>query len=219
MLLKLFSAGALLVLAAACSAPQAPAPTQAPLATQAPPALVPTPAATAAAQAVTTVSGAIDSISGRTLTVSTNTGPKQVSLTEDARIEQEGKGTVSDLMPGLGVGVTGKPEGNTLTAVSIHIFPAALGAPRGGQFPMTGANQGNLMTNSVIESFDGSQLVLNTAGQRYEIAVPAGTEVLKPVPATLNALAPGTRVLAAGMVGADGSLRATSIDIQGAPAQ
>ena len=137
MLLKLFSAVALLVLAAACSAPQALAPTQAPLATQAPPALVPTPAPTAAAQAVSTVSGAIDSISGRTLTVSTNTGPKQVSLTEDARIEQEGKGTVSDLLPGLGVGVTGKPEGNTLTAVSIRIFPAAFAGVAFGLFAHT----------------------------------------------------------------------------------
>jgi hypothetical protein len=84
---------------------------------------------------------------------------------------------------------------------------------------MNGANQGNLMTNSTIESFDGSKLVLNSGGQKYEIAVPGGTEVLKPVPATLGALAPGVRVLAVGTPGADGSLQATSVNIMGAPPQ
>jgi hypothetical protein len=126
---------------------------------------------------------------------------------------------VSDLLPGVAVGVTGKPDGSNVTAVSIRIFPAAFGTPRAGQFPMTGANQGNLMTNSVIESFDGSKLVLNAAGQRYEIGVPPGTEVLKPVPASLSALAPGTRVLAMGAPGADGALRATSINLVGGPPQ
>jgi len=76
------------------------------------------------------------------------------------------------------------------------------------------------MTNSVIESFNGSTLVLNAAGQRYEIAVPAGTEVLKPVPSSVSALAPGVRVLASGAPAADGtSLRATSLNIVAPPPQ
>jgi hypothetical protein len=181
--------------------------------------VVPTaaPAPTMSAASATTVSGTVDAIDGRVLTVNTNTGAKHVQVAEDARIEQEGKGTLADLLPGLGVGVTGKPEGSGVTAESIRIFPAALGTPRPGQFPMNGANQGNLMTNSVIESFDGSKLVLNAGGQRYEIAVPAGTEVLKPVPAAFSALAPGTRVLATGTPGADGTLRAVTVNLMGSP--
>jgi hypothetical protein len=207
------SSAALLALLVGCSAAQAPLPTPLPA-----PTVAPTPAAAAAAQAANTVSGTIDTVNDRTLTVTTNTGPKQVQLTEDAKVEQEGKGSPSDLLPGLGVGVTGKPDGaNGVTAISIRIFPAVLGTPRPGQFPMTGANQGNLMTNSVIESFDGSKLVLNAAGQRFEINVPSATEVFKPVPATLDALVPGTRVLAAGTPAADGTLRASSINIMGAP--
>jgi hypothetical protein len=210
-MVRTLSSVALLVLLAGCTAAQAPLPTSAPS--------VPTsaPVATTATAAASTVAGPIDTISGRNISVSTNNGAKQVALAENATIEQEGRGSVSDLLPGLGVGVTGKPDAsNQLTAVSIRIFPTALGTPRPGQFPMTGANQGNVMTNSVIESFDGSRLVLNTAGQRYEISVPSGTEVLKPVPATLSALVPGTRVLAAGTPGADGTLQATSINIMAA---
>jgi hypothetical protein len=169
----------------------------------------PAPAATAANAAVQTVSGTIDSLSGNVLSVSTTTGIQQVQIAEGARVEQEGKGALADLQPGLAVGVTGKPDGNTVTAVSIRILPAALGTPRSGQFPMSGANQGNLMTNSVIESFDGSTLTLNAAGQRYQIAVPPNAEVLKPVPASLGDLSPGKRVLAVGAPAPNGSLRAT----------
>jgi len=202
-----------LALLVGCTAQPPPAPTTAPAPTAAP---APKPQATPNPNAV---NGAIDTISGRTLTVTTNTGAKTVQIAENASIEQEGKGTTSDLLPGLGVGVTGKPDGSNVTAVSIRIFPAALGTPRPGQFPMTGANQGNLMTNSTIESFDGSQLVLNSAGQRYQIAVPPGTEVLKQVPATLDALAPGVRVLATGTPNSDGSLNASSLNIVGPPPQ
>lgn len=138
--------GCLVLFIAGCSSAPPPAPTVAPVPTAAP-------APTAPTQAATTVNGTVDAIDGRILTVTTNTGSKTVQLAEDAKIEQEGKGTVSDLLPGVAVGVTGKPDGSNVTAVSIRIFPAAFGTPRAGQFPMTGANQGNLMTNSVIESF------------------------------------------------------------------
>jgi hypothetical protein len=161
-------------------------------------------------------------VNGHTLTVTTNTGDREVDLADSTRIEKEGKGTLSDLQPGLSVGITGKPDGSNVTAVSIRIFPAAMGTPRPGQFPMTGANAGNLMTNSVIESFDGSNLTLSAAGQRYVIGVPAGTEVLKPVPAQLAELTPGTRVLAIGPAAAgssDGPLQATTVDVFGLPPQ
>ncbi len=113
-------------------------------------------------------------------------------------VVREGRGTLADLQPGLAVGITGKPDGANLTALSIRILPASIGTPRPGQFPMTGANQGNLMTNLVIDSFDGSSLSVTAAGQRYQFVVPPSTEVLKQVPATIGDLAPGKRVLVVG---------------------
>jgi hypothetical protein len=218
-MIRTLASAALVVLLAGCTAAQPPVPTAAPTPAPVAPATV-APAGAAAAQNPNIVSGTVDTINGRSLSVSTNTGAKPVQLAENATIEQEGRGSVSDLMPGQGVGVTGKPDANNaITAVSIRIFPAALGTPRPGQFPMNGANQGNIMTNSTIESFDGSKLVLSSGGQRFEIGVPSNTEVLKQVPANLNALAPGVRVLAAGTPGADGTLQATSISIMGPPPQ
>jgi hypothetical protein len=190
-----------------------PPPTAAPVPS---PTVAPAVASTALpAGAANAVNGTIDSVSGRTLSVATNTGTATVELNEDAQIQGEGQGTLADLQPGLSVGITAHPEGAGITATSIRIFPAALGTPRPGQFPMTGANQGNLMTNSVITSFDGATLSVASAGQTYSFAVPAGTEVLKPVPASLDALSPGTRVLAQVLPGASGSLRATTVTIVG----
>jgi hypothetical protein len=215
------------LLIAGCNAAPSPPPTQAPPPpTQAPaPTLAPaaiaqpassTPASNAAGGS--NVSGSIDAINGRTLSVTTNTGAKEVQLGDDTRIEKEGRGTVADLLPGLSVGITGRPDGANLTAVSIRIFPAAQGT-RPGQFPMTGAQAGNIMTNSVIDSFDGSTLTVSAAGQSYQIRVPSDAEVLKPVPASLSDLTTGTRVLAAGAAGPDGTLRATSVNVVGLPPQ
>jgi hypothetical protein len=164
--------------------------------------------------AATSVSGPIDSIAGRVLTVATNTGSRQVQVPESARIEQEGAGTVADLRPGLSVGITGRPDG---TARSIRIFPAALGTPRPGQIPMAGPEQGNIMTNAVIESFDGQTLVVSAAGSSFRIAVPPEAEVLKPIPASFADLAAGKRVIATGTAGPDGTLVAGTVNLLGPP--
>jgi len=153
-------------------------------------------------------------VAGRVLTVATNTGPKQVQVPESARIEQEGKGAIADLKAGISVGVTGLPDG---TAKSIRIFPTAQGTPRPGQIPMAGPEQGNIMTNAVVDSFDGKTLNLTAAGSKFSITVPPEAEVLKPLPATFADLAAGKRVLAAGATGPDGVLTATSVNVLGPP--
>jgi hypothetical protein len=190
-----------------------PSPSPAALASPSPsPAAIASPSPSPAAAA--SVSGPIDSIAGRVLTVATNTGSRQVQVPESARIEQEGTGTVADLRPGLSVGITGRPDG---TARSIRIFPAALGTPRPGQIPMSGPEQGNIMTNAVIESFDGQTLVVSAAGSSFRIAVPPDAEVLKPIPASFADLAAGKRVIATGTPGADGTLVAGTVNLLGPP--
>jgi hypothetical protein len=178
------------------------------------PATAASPSPSPAAAGPPTIAGPIDTINGRTLTVASNTGPKQVLVPESARIEQEGKGAIADLKAGLSVGITGRPDG---TAKSIRIFPTALGTPRPGQIPMAGPEQGNIMTNAVIDAFDGTMLTVAAAGSTYQIKVPADAEVLKPLPATFADLVAGKRVLAAGTPGPDGVLQATSVNLLGPP--
>jgi hypothetical protein len=154
------------------------------------------------------VNGEVDIIDGRTVTVATNTGWRKVDVPDSATIQTEGKGTPADLVTGALVGVTGKPDG---TAVSIRIFPTGA-TPRTGQFPMNGAQTGNVMTNAKIEGFDGKTLSLDFEGQKASITVPPAAEIVKPVPAAFSDIQVGARVQANGSVSGD-TLTARSVTL------
>jgi len=145
------------------------------------------------------------------VTVATNTGWRKVEVPDTATILTEGKGTTADLVAGTMVGVTGKPDG---TAVSVRLFPPGSNA-RTGQFPMNGAQAGNVMTNAIVEAFDGMMLTLDLNGQKTSITVPPETEILKSVPAVFSDITLGARVQANGTVTGD-TLAARSVTILGA---
>lgn len=154
------------------------------------------------------VNGEVDIVEGRLITVATNTGWRKVQIPESATIQTEGKGASTDLTPGARVGVTGKPDG---TAVSIRIFGQNTN-PRLGQFPMQGAQAGNIMTNASIVAFSGSTLVVDIGGQQSSISVTPETEIVKPVTAALADIAIGARVLANGTMTGD-TLTAQTVTI------
>jgi hypothetical protein len=158
------------------------------------------------------VNGDVDTIDGRVVSVATNTGVRKVEVPDGATILTEGKGTLTDLTPGAMVGVTGKQDG---TAIQVRIFGPSV-TPRTGQFPMNGANAGNVMTNAKIDSFDGNVLTVDIDGAETKLTVPADAEVVKPVPAAFSDIKSGERILAMGSPDGD-MLNAQTVTIQ--PAQ
>ena len=186
--------------------PAASPPTAAsPVGSPAGPGPAPSPSPTSAAAGVT---GEVDSVDGRIVSVSTNTGVRRVDVPEGVQVQQEGRGAPSDLQPGSLVGVTGRPDG---TALVVRIFPPGI-TPNPGQFPMGGPQAGNIMTNARIDSFDGRVLTLDLGGQKAVITVPPEAEIVKPLPADFGDIQPGKRVAAFGTLGAD-VLRAQAITI------
>jgi hypothetical protein len=157
------------------------------------------------------VNGEVDIVDGRIVTVATNTGWRKVEVPDTATILTEGQGTPADLTPGALVAVTGKPDG---TALIVRLFPPGA-TPRSGQFPMSGAQAGNVMTNAKIEAFDGKKLSLDYDGQKASITVPSQAEIVKPVPAAFSDITIGSRVQAAGTVSGD-TLAARTVTILGA---
>ena len=147
------------------------------------------------------------------MSVATNTGVRRVHVPETASVTQEGLGTTADLQPGALVGVTGRPDG---TAVVVRLFPSGI-TPKPDQFPMGGAQAGNVMTNARIDAFDGRVLTLDLGGQKVTITVPPEAQVVKPLPASFADLQPGKRVIAVGAPGAD-ALEAQSVTIVTQPA-
>src|SRR5262249_35856693 len=75
--------------------------------------------------------------------------------------------------------------------------------PRAGQFPMSGAQAGNVMTNAKIEAFDGKTMSPDFEGEKASIAVPPEAQIVKPVPAAFSDISPGERVQANGTVSGD----------------
>jgi hypothetical protein len=205
--------------------PAAPAPASpvaaaaSPAASAAAPAAAASPAASpgaspspAAAATNPTVSGDVDAVDGRVVSVATNTGVRKVRVADNASVLIEGKGTDQDLKPGAMVGITGKPDG---TAVAVRLFPPGV-VPKPSQFPMGGAQVGNIMTNASIVSFDGKALVVDLGGEKPTITVVPDTQIVKPVPSTFAEIKPGTRILAVGMMDGD-LLAATTVTILTAP--
>lgn len=155
------------------------------------------------------VTGEVDIVDGRTVTVATNTGWRKVDVPDAATIMSEGRGTNADLVAGTLVAVTSKDG----AAQIVRLFPAGA-TPRIGQFPMQGPNAGNTMTNAKIDSFDGSKLNLDYNGEKASITVPADAQIVKPTPATFTDIVVGARVQMNGTMSGD-TLTARSVTIYG----
>jgi len=140
------------------------------------------------------VNGEVDTIDGRVVSVTTNTGVHKVQVPETATILTEGKGAPADLTPGALVAVTGKQDG---TAIQIRIFPPGA-TPRTGQFPMSGPQAGNVMTNAQIDAFDGKTLTVDIDGAETTLTVPPEVEIVKPVTASFADIKVGERITATG---------------------
>jgi hypothetical protein len=177
------------------TAPAAASPAAASPAGAASPAAGASPAASPSPAAVgPNVNGEVDAVNGRVLSVVTNTGPRTVRVADNATIQIEGQGTTADLMAGRMVAITGKPDG---TAVIVRFFPAGI-TLKPTQFPMTGANAGNIMTNATIDAFDGKTLTVDLGGQKQSITVVPETQIIKPVPSSFDQIKPGVRVITTG---------------------
>jgi Domain of unknown function (DUF5666) len=84
----------------------------------------------------TAVNGTVDSISGGTITVKTNTGSSvQVQLAANGRIVEDNAASASDIQPGEFLVATGQQQGSDLVATTINLSttpPAGPGGPGGG---------------------------------------------------------------------------------------
>jgi hypothetical protein len=161
-----------------------------------------------AAAAGPLVSGEVDAVDGRLLSVATATGVRRVRVADNASVMIEGQGSGEDLKSGVLVGITGKPDG---TAVIVRLFPPGI-VPKPSQFPMGGAQAGNIMTNASVVSFDGNALVVDLGGERATITVPPEAQIVKPVPSSFGEIKPGTRIAAVGTPEGD-LLVATTVTI------
>ncbi len=169
----------------------------------------------ARAQDVRIISGTVVQLVDGRATLSTNTGPLTVQLSEDTRYEREGRGTLEDLRPNQWVAVTGRPTDNGQVAQIVRIFPIAQATvPPRFNSPMA---SGGLMTNAIVDNLENGRLTVRVAGESQAIDTNGDTQVLRPEPATAAEVRENRRIAAIGTLGGDAVLQAVHVNLLGEP--
>jgi hypothetical protein len=163
------------------------------------------------------VTGTVDKLDGKTLTVNSKEGKKEaIQLAADANVSTNVKRTLTDLKPGEYVGVTSvKGKNGEDRAIEVRIFDKSR-VPNLNQFPLEYAPD-NLMTNAAVAevqaSPEGSLLKVKFSTGESTIVVPPDTPILASAPGSMDMLKPGAKVSVVGNKGADGSISSRRITV------
>lgn len=221
------------ILIAACSSTSTPA--SAPQ-SSAPP--IPPPASAAAPasgqrQGGNSASGALASISGNTLTLTTPQGQATVIVSPTTVIQKTVTGTLADFTAGQSLVVTGTPDSSgNIAATIISIRPQgqdALFTPRGadtpnpsrspngsgtGTFPGASGNPAGRGYIGTLTAINGSTLTITTAQPstpQITVTVGSNTAIDKTVSGTLADLTVGSYLNVFGTADSNGQINAISI--------
>ena len=174
--------------------------------------------ASASAQAPVRVRGTIEQVQGDTLSVKSREGAElKVMLAQNAILLAVIKASLSDIKPGMFVGVTAMPQPDgSLRAVEVHIFPEAMRGTGEGHYPWDLRPQ-STMTNANVEQtvtgVDGQTLTLKYKDEEKKIIVPPDAPIVTFAPGDKGDLKPGVKIfIVAAKKQVDGSLRAPRIN-------
>ena len=167
----------------------------------------------ARAQQAGTVSrfrGTIDSVSGRTLKLTTLSSAKvTVTVPADARISVATAGSLSDIKPGSYVGSAARtlPDG-TLEALEVHVFAENLRGTGEGHYGWDLGPE-STMTNGTVGAVigtSGRQLTVDYADGRQTITVPPDVPVVLTSVGSWSDLKPGAAAVVTASQASDGAL-------------
>jgi hypothetical protein len=165
------------------------------------------------------VRGSIESVNGHMLTVKLRDGADvKIKLADTARVRSVAKASLSDVKPGLFVGITAMPlPDGTQKAVEIHIFPEAMRGTGEGDHPwdlMPNSTMTNATVDSEVAVSDGQKLVLKYKDGDKTFIVPSNVAVVSFAPGAMSDLKPGAAVfVGAATKEPDGTLDAPNIAV------
>jgi hypothetical protein len=164
----------------------------------------------------TRVSGTVETLDGRTLTVKAHDGAAvAVLLTPDAAVYGVEKRALADIKPGDFVASGGvRGSDGKIHAVEVRIFPAALRGVGEGQRPWDVKPDG-VMTNATVGSVtkapEGGVIHVTYKGGESEYTVGADVPILAYVAGDMSLLKPGAAVLLIALKQPDGTLIANRV--------
>ncbi len=171
----------------------------------------------AAQEAPRRVRGAIERIEGNRIAVKTREGPElTVQLKEGAPIMAVVAAPLSDIKPGVYIGVTGRPQPDgSQRALEIHIFPEAMRGLGEGHRPWD-LEPASTMTNGnvaqQVKGVEGQTLKVQYKDGEKSIEVAPDTQIVAFQPGSFSDLKPGEKVfIGAAAKLSDGSFEAARI--------
>lgn len=168
------------------------------------------------------VRGTVEQADGNMLTVKTREGETlKIALADNASVRGLVRIPLSDVKPGVMVGVAAMPQPDgSQRALEVHIFPAGLRVNE-GHTPYD-LQPNSTMTNAAVETsvagVDGQVLTVKyKQGDKVEekkIVVPGDAPIVTYVPGDKSELKPGARIMIfRALKQPDGTLRADSISV------
>lgn len=168
----------------------------------------------AVAQQAQRLRGEIEKMDGNTLTLKTSEGKDvKVMLDPSYTVSHAVAIKLADITPGTFVGIGSVPEGDTLKAAQVQVFPPDTRASeRHGAW---GSDPNGLMTNApatlIVTGQSGDKITLTTNGQNYEITVPPDAPVVRTEAGTKDMVKPGAWVGISNAVEQNGVLMTKAI--------
>lgn len=173
-----------------------------------------------------TIRGKISALKGQDLIVVTPDGEVKAALTDQTVVRAEQPIKFSEIVPGMYVGATAKPQpdGNFL-ASQVNVFSEDQRGIGEGHRPLGSAPQsGATMTNANVERVEdvavqavkGRLITLKYKGGEVKVLVPPDVPVVKRIVSDRSALKAGAEVSVQGTRNTDGALAATQITIRAA---
>jgi hypothetical protein len=164
--------------------------------------------------------GAIQSVTGRSFSMSGGSSPVAVQVTDATKITSLETAQVADITPGLFVGTAAVPQPDgTLKALEVHIFPESMRGTGEGYRPFPQVTGGS-MTNATITNILGTEgavtdngltLTLTYKDGKQTVVVPKGTPVVLLGEGNASMLKQGAKVSVTGAKDAGGAVTATRI--------
>jgi hypothetical protein len=161
------------------------------------------------------IRGTVTSFDGRMIRVEARgAGPLDVELPETVNVSGTKAFSLSDVKPGMVLGVTTikRADGET---VAIDVRPIPATAPLGlSPFDLAA---GSTMTNATLEGqavlANGSELVLNYKSGTVKVLVPPGTPMSQSAPGSRADIKPGETIFIVARIGAGDKLTAARVQV------
>jgi len=153
----------------------------------------------ASAQEPVRIRGSIESLSEGVYAIRTRDAKLvKLRLARTASVAASIKSTLSDIRPGVYIGVAALPQADgTLSALEVHIFDETMRGTAEGHRAWDLLPQ-STMTNAVVQeiatSVDGHSVMLRYKNGQQQILIPTGTTIVTYLPGSIAELKPGAIV-------------------------